>query len=170
VRRSRSSASMHWRPTEPVRDIHRRREPDVELHKSRALLHFHSSMLPWSTGASRSRYSSGQEKNSTSQKELRFHQPFFSIQPRKTGPFYRHAAGNFIDTCGSASPALRITAFCVYQFWQYSAHHPLVISLRPGGLRKGGIPRSRSTGSHIPPRFSFPANSTDPKAVDISSP
>jgi hypothetical protein len=82
----------------------------------------------------------------------------------------KHSARNFIDTCGSASPALRITAFCDYQFWQYSAHHPLVISLRPGGLRKDGIPRSRSTASHIPPRFSFPANSTDPKAVDTSSP
>src|SRR4029077_8200534 len=39
----------------------------------------------------------------------------------------KHSARNFIDTCGSASPALRITALCVYvyQFWQYSALRPL---------------------------------------------
>jgi hypothetical protein len=86
----------------------------------------------------------------------------------------KHPARNFIDTCSSASPALRITALCIYQFWQYSAlRHapPAGISLRPGGLgglRKDGIPRSRS--SRIPPRFSFSANSTDRKAVDISSP
>ena len=81
----------------------------------------------------------------------------------------KHSARNFIDTCGSASPALRITALCIYQFWQYSALRPLHISLRPGGLREDGIPRSRSTGSPIPPRFSFPANSIDPTPVDISS-
>jgi hypothetical protein len=38
----------------------------------------------------------------------------------------KHSARNFIDTCGSASPALRITALCIYQFWQYSALRPLV--------------------------------------------
>src|ERR1700730_15720476 len=37
----------------------------------------------------------------------------------------KHSARNFIDTCGSASPALRITALCIYQFWQYSALRPL---------------------------------------------
>jgi hypothetical protein len=32
----------------------------------------------------------------------------------------KHSARNLIDTCGSASPALRITALCIYiyQFWQ----------------------------------------------------
>jgi hypothetical protein len=37
----------------------------------------------------------------------------------------KHSARNFIDTCGSASPALRITALCVYQLGQYSALRPL---------------------------------------------
>jgi hypothetical protein len=37
----------------------------------------------------------------------------------------KHSARNFIDTCGSASQALRITALCIYQFWQYSALRPL---------------------------------------------
>jgi hypothetical protein len=38
----------------------------------------------------------------------------------------KHSARNFIDTCGSASQALRITALCIYQFWQYSALRPLL--------------------------------------------
>ena len=37
----------------------------------------------------------------------------------------KHPSRSFIDTCGSASPALRITALCIYQFWQYSALRPL---------------------------------------------
>ena len=82
----------------------------------------------------------------------------------------KHSARNFIDTCGSASPALRITALCIYQFWQYSALRPLAYLFTTRWPPQGGIPRSRSTGSPIPPRFSFPANSIDPTAVDISSP
>ena len=84
----------------------------------------------------------------------------------------KHPATRFIDTCGSASPALRITALCIYiyQFWQYSALRPLAYLFTTRWPPQGGIPRSRSTGSPIPPRFSFPANSIDPTAVDISSP
>jgi len=84
----------------------------------------------------------------------------------------KHSARNFIDTCSSASPALRITALCIYiyQFWQYSALRPLAYLFTTRWPPQGGIPRSRSTGSPIPPRFSFPANSIDPTAVDISSP
>ena len=82
----------------------------------------------------------------------------------------KHSARNFIDTCGSASPALRITALCIYQFWQYSALRPLAYLFTTRWPPQGGIPRSRSTGSPIPPRSSFPANSIDPTAVDISSP
>ena len=82
----------------------------------------------------------------------------------------KHSARNFIDTCGSASPALRITALCIYRFWQYSTLRPLAHLFTTRWPPQGGIPRSRSTGSPTPPRFSFPANSIDPTAVDISSP
>ena len=82
----------------------------------------------------------------------------------------KHSARNFIDTCGGASPALRITALCIYQFWQYSALRPLAYLFTTRWPPQGGIRRSRSTGSPTPPRFSFPANSIDPTAVNISSP
>jgi hypothetical protein len=84
----------------------------------------------------------------------------------------KHSARNFINTCGSASQALRITALriYIYQFWQYSPLRPLVYLFTARCLSKDGIPRSRSTGSPIPPRFSLPANSTDRNAVDILSP
>ena len=82
----------------------------------------------------------------------------------------KHSARNFIDTCGSASRALRITALCIYQFWQYSALRPLVYLFTTRRPPQGWNSKERSTGSPIPPRFSFPANSIDPTAVDISSP
>ena len=75
-----------------------------------------------------------------------------------------------IDACGSASPALRITALCIYQFWQYSALRPLVYLFTTRRPPQGWNSKERSTGSPIPPRFSLPANSIDPTAVDISSP
>ena len=52
----------------------------------------------------------------------------------------KHSARNFIDTCSSASPALRITALCVYQFWQYS-------TLRPTGnlFTTGWPPQGRNS-------------------------
>jgi hypothetical protein len=55
----------------------------------------------------------------------------------------KHSARNFIDTCGSASPALRITALCVYQFWQYSALRPLTYLFTTRWLRQDRNPRSR---------------------------
>jgi hypothetical protein len=82
----------------------------------------------------------------------------------------KHSARHFIDTCGSASRALRITALCIYQFWQYSALRPLVYLFTTRRPPQGWNSKERSTGSPIPPRFSFPANSIDPTAVDISSP
>ena len=53
----------------------------------------------------------------------------------------KHSARNFMDTCGSASPALRITALCIYQFCQYSALRLLVYLFTIGsGVCKDGIP------------------------------
>ena len=79
----------------------------------------------------------------------------------------KHSARNFIDTCGSASRALRITALCIYQFWQYSALRPLVYLFTTRRPPQGWNSKERSTGSPIPPRFSFPANSIGPTSVDI---
>ena len=55
----------------------------------------------------------------------------------------KHSARNFIDTCGSASQALRITALCIYQFWQYSALRPLAYHFTTRWPPQGGISRSR---------------------------
>jgi hypothetical protein len=72
-----------------------------------------------------------------------------------------------MQQCKSSAPNYRTLRLLVLAIFNAP---PLVISLRLCGLHKDGIQRSRSTGSPIPPRFTFPANSIDPTAVDISLP
>ena len=68
----------------------------------------------------------------------------------------KHSARNFIDTCSSASQALRITALCIYQFWQYSALRPLAYRFTTRWPPQGGISRSRSTRLAHPTTLLFP--------------
>ena len=68
----------------------------------------------------------------------------------------KHSARNFIATCGSASQALRITALCIYQFWQYSALRPLAYRFTTRWPPQGGISRSRSTRLAHPTTLLFP--------------
>jgi len=69
------------------------------------------------------------------------------------------------------SSASNCRTLVLYQFLAIFSARPLVYLLYdPGGLPQGWNSKEHSTGSPIPPRFSFPANSIDPTAVDISSP